>query len=172
VLIPISARAITLITFTNGTVADATQVNQNFSTLDSRVAALESLNSKATQGGKYSVGASFCGTTVPTMGDLSGLSAPGSSYTKTKAACEVVVNCSSTAHMCTVEELYRSVTTGTTVPYGWVMDTERRNSNSLSASDGCSAYTTALHTQNGSWWNGSSNSSFNCDQMYPLLCCD
>jgi hypothetical protein len=33
VLIPISARAITLITFTNGTVADANQVNANFAAL-------------------------------------------------------------------------------------------------------------------------------------------
>jgi hypothetical protein len=33
VLVPLSARAITLITFTNGTIADATQVNANFAAL-------------------------------------------------------------------------------------------------------------------------------------------
>jgi hypothetical protein len=39
-LVPVSALAVPF-TFTNGTVADATQVNQNFSTLETRIAALE-----------------------------------------------------------------------------------------------------------------------------------
>jgi hypothetical protein len=40
-LVPISAFAVPF-TFTNGTVADATQVNQNFSSLEARIVALES----------------------------------------------------------------------------------------------------------------------------------
>jgi hypothetical protein len=39
-LVPITAFAVPF-TFTNGTVADATQVNQNFTSLESRIAALE-----------------------------------------------------------------------------------------------------------------------------------
>jgi hypothetical protein len=39
-LVPLSAFAVPF-TFTNGTVADATQVNQNFTSLESRIAALE-----------------------------------------------------------------------------------------------------------------------------------
>jgi hypothetical protein len=39
-LVPISTFAVPF-TFTNGTIADATQVNQNFASLESRIAALE-----------------------------------------------------------------------------------------------------------------------------------
>ena len=45
-LLPISAFAVPF-TFTNGTVADATQVNQNFSSLETRIAALEAKHTLA-----------------------------------------------------------------------------------------------------------------------------
>jgi hypothetical protein len=54
ILIPLSARAITLITFTNGTVADANQVNGNFAAL-TPVSGFNEMNNNAVVGSQTDV---------------------------------------------------------------------------------------------------------------------
>jgi hypothetical protein len=80
-------------------------VNTNFSSLDQRISALEAFKTQATLDGGYSVGAVYCGATQPIYsGALGG-------YAGAKALCQAQYG--PAAHMCTGEELVRSLATGT-----------------------------------------------------------
>jgi len=163
--------------FQDGETLTAADLNRDFGDLEARVASVEAFKERATKGGKYSVGGAYCGATASTLGDLSGISAPGSSYTKAKAACEAVTGCSLTAHVCTEEEIYRSVSTRNAPPDGWIM----ANLGLRTASDfpvtGCRSFTTSSNSDSGWFWQGSVGIfSFcpcsGCPSPMPLLCCD
>lgn len=161
-------------TYQDGDTLTAADLNQNFSNLEARVMTIETFKSRATQAGKYSVGAAYCGSTTVTPGDLSGISGTGSGYVKAKAACEAVTVCSVTAHVCTEEEIYRSVSTGNAPPDGWIMANLGVTASGGYKSTGCNAFTTNSSSYNGWFWSSSlgSFSPLSCQSGTPLLCCD
>jgi hypothetical protein len=164
-------------TFQDGDTLTAGDLNRNFSDLEARVATIESFKSRATQAGKYSVGAAYCGSSASTLGDLSGITAPGNSYTKAKAACEAAAGCSSTAHVCTEEEIYRSASTGNAPPDGWIMANLAVRMAGNFPVHGCLSFTTSSNTYSGWVWQSSTAtfvgcSCSGCPGPIPLLCCD
>jgi len=163
--------------FQEGETLTAADLNRNFGDLETRVANVEAFKDRATKGGKYSVGGAYCGSTASTSGDLSGISAPGSSYTKAKAACETVTGCSPTAHVCTEEEIYRSASTGNAPPDGWIMANLAVRMAGNFPVHGCLSFTTSSNTYSGWVWQSSTAtfvgcSCSGCPGPIPLLCCD
>jgi hypothetical protein len=165
--LPLVARALPSInTFTNGTVADATQVNANFSAVRVLTA----------NGVSFSVGATkYCGSTSSVNGAAGG-------YANIKAMCQAVSGCgpSASAHMCSGEEVARSLQLGvipnSSVGQGWY-------SSGVSAPTGVSGDVMndcfGFTSNNGVWWgqvlgSGSAQAPVQepCSNPFPVLCCD
>jgi hypothetical protein len=168
-------------TFLPGQVLSASAMNQNFSGLDSRVGALESFTSTGTKvvetrsGKKWSLGATYCGATGASY---TGASVGG--YANAKSLCEQVTlgcNGSASAHMCTAEELVRTVEMGQ--PFsttGWYSQGAWSYSPSQPVYvNDCAAWTSSSTTTDiGPVWNNGAPapSGDHCNGSHPVLCCD
>jgi hypothetical protein len=124
----------------------------------------------------YSTNAGYCGKTATTQGKITDGALSG--YPATKSLCEKACT-SPSAHMCTSEELVRSLTTGSSVPAGWystgVLSWDGAVATPAHITD-CISWTSVLHTDLGGYWaTGISpvlgNDGY-CDQTLPIICCD
>jgi len=161
-------------TFKSGDALSAQTINDNFGSLDQRIAKLEAFQNKLTSDGGYSTGATYCGETAATPGDLSTLTNTGTGAVKAKNACVQACTSSSTAHMCTGAELERSAALGISTGTGWFAAGAY---NSLFGDDfECVGWTSTTHsgTTSGDYWNPALGgpSAANCTQSFPVLCCD
>jgi hypothetical protein len=124
-------------------------------------------------GKQYSLGATYCGaTTTTTDGQMGG-------YTGAKALCEALPACgtSPTAHMCTSEELTRSMQLDMTTAGGWYSGgiVALPLSNPDIATNDCGGWKSSGSIMNGPVWQGSpanAPSFAGCYLTFPVLCCD
>lgn len=160
-------------TFKDGDPLQAQTMNDNFTSLDQRIAKLETLAVKLTSDGGYSTAATYCGVTATTPGDLSNLSNTGTGAVKAKAACVQACSSSPTAHMCVGSELERS--TAIAVPNigaGWFAS---GSYNTFAGDDfECDGWTSKVSSTSGDYWNPGLGgpSVTNCGTSYPVVCCD
>lgn len=161
-------------TFNDGQVLKAADLNADFGNLETRVAALEAFKSAATQGGTYSVGGAICGVTDKTTGDMLGLTTQGAGLVKAKAACAAVTSCSPTAHMCTIDEVARSLATGNpnAGASGWMVAGGLGVSLQYTGyTNSCMGFTSnSLNFQAGV--GGVAGDYASCNTYMPVLCCD
>jgi hypothetical protein len=155
--------------FKDGDPLSAQTMNDNFLSLDQRLAKLETLSNKQTAQGGFSLGASYCGSTGNTAGNLGALAASGTGYSKMKAACAMTCSAPS-AHMCTGDELTRSTALGIRAPTGWFTAGTGGPTNYE-----CLGWSTLSSGYQGPVWEGGANqypSANTCNTSYPVLCCD
>jgi hypothetical protein len=160
-------------TFKTGDPLSAQTMNDNFGSLDQRIAKLEAFENKLTSDGGYSTGATYCGATASTPGDLSNLTNTGTGYVKAKNACQQACSNSPTAHMCTGSELQRSLSIGVSAAGGWF------SSGSYNTFIGdnfeCGGWTVtkwANASTSGDFWYPGFPSAKDCTTNLPVLCCD
>jgi hypothetical protein len=163
-------------TFKDGDVLSAQAMNDDFASLDTRIAKLEQLSSRMTRDGGYSVNAAFCGaSTQTTAGDMSGLSVTGAGYAKAKTQCTQTCG-SPSAHFCTADEIGRSNQLALTVPSGWY-DSDIYEVEGTKPNYECFGWTSKSGAALGAQWvnnqtYGSAPTDVTCDQLAPILCCD
>jgi hypothetical protein len=120
---------------------DITAINDNFTSLQAQVNALEAFRTQATADGGYSLGATYVGVTSTFNGAQVG------GYTAAKQQCQTAYGAS--AHMCTTEEIGRSAQVGVALPtnLGWYSAAIRvgRDGNSAVVND-CFGWTSGLNT--------------------------
>lgn len=156
-------------TFVNDETLSADKLNSNFGGLDSRLSKLEGESTTVTRNGKsMKTTATYCGATAGQWtGNVGG-------YASTKALCENVSACNSpTAHVCTGEELVRSMTLGVSVPMkGWYMTGYATVTGSNYHSNDCNGFTSTVNW--GKTWTstGPSPDDADCVDAYPFICCD
>jgi len=150
-------------TFNAGDVLSAAKVNANFADIDSwRAHPVVSKNGK-----QFSLGATYCGSTSTTTGQITG------GRVGAKTSCETVCT-SASAHVCTSTELIRTADAGLSVPStGWYAS---------SPSGDCSGWTSAASNITASCFNngaycsgGGLPAGYNyasCNYSFPVLCCD
>jgi hypothetical protein len=157
---PVSAASLT---------SDLNAINANFTSVDQRLAAVETFQSQATHAGAYSLGAVYCGRTVNTEGTISSGTASG--YAAAKAQCASITGCSASAHMCTTEEMVRSGQLGVSIPTAnaWIsagMIVQGTLDND------CNGWTSNAMTYIGSVWAGGTPQANYCNTPLPIACCD
>ena len=167
----------------DGQIVSAAGLKQDFDGLDTRISHLEEAGAPASGGSKpvvtvgsqsLSVGAIYKGVTAPTPGDMSGLTASGTGLVKAANACNAVLG-STTAHMCTAEELFRTGEFGLlatmvgTLSSGWFVSWSGSGGANCSGANGWDMYTSQLQQVAGS---NLSNGSATCSTSSPVLCCD
>jgi hypothetical protein len=108
----------------------------------------------------YSIDALYCGSTGPTTGGVGG-------YPAAKAACEAV--CTSSAHLCGVEEIQRSAQLALSIPPGWIDGAHGYDA--VSYTD-CGGWVDGTSSLAANWWSGAYPYGAHCDESWPLLCCD
>jgi hypothetical protein len=136
-------------------------------------------------GARYSVGATkFCGvSTSPSTGAFTFTSAAGplKGYLAAKASCEASAQCgtSSTAHMCSSEELTRSSQAGVVVASGWYTPGVGSYVNQGGVEfvlQDCLGWSSLDPAKLGSIWSTSGPQGTptwdRCSVSYPILCCD
>jgi hypothetical protein len=160
-------------TFAAGDALSSSKINANFSSLDGRVTTLEKFNVGAsriveTRNGKsWSLGAVYCGVTASTTGQIAG------GYAGVKALCETA--CTSTsAHMCTSEEIIRTAQLGVAAPAGWYSGGQWSlyNGSTGIVDNDCTSWTSAGSLVNGYWWTSTYATVSGCSISGPALCCD
>jgi hypothetical protein len=100
-------------------------------------------------------------------------------YVGAKATCVALVG-SPTAHMCTNEEVTRSMQIGLLpAEAGWISHGlgfigQTTSDTSTALDDDCDSWTGNENTRAGALWgnNGSDRANFTCDNSYPIQCCD
>lgn len=157
----------------SGDTLTAMDLNANFASLDIRVTAIETKSIETRNGKKYSLGATFCGTTAATNGQITG------GYAGAKSLCEALAACgnSLSAHMCTGDEIVRSMAVGISPPtaVSWY-STGAYLQLSTTSGDDCIGWTDV--GSNGAvgptWGNGTGgNIAFRpCSNLLPVSCCD
>jgi hypothetical protein len=163
-LVPVAARALpTLLTFTNGTVADANQVNADFALLNTvLVNGGSQISFGKTKTSQNQIGsASFGGSTDYALG-----------YPDVKRRCETSVG-SPTAHVCAADEIVRLAQIGaisTTTQPGWIATGLPTGSAGTTTGD-CVGWTSTSSSASGTLW-GQGPSVEPCSNSHPLLCCD
>jgi hypothetical protein len=160
--------------FKDGDPLSAQTMNDNFASLDQRIAKLETLAVKLTSDGGYSTAATYCGSTASTPGDLSNLSNTGTGAVKAKAGCVQACGSSPTAHMCLGADLERSAALGITTSTGWFAAGAY---NTFQGDDfECVGWTATTHAgaTSGNTWNPGLGGPTvaNCTTSQPVLCCD
>jgi hypothetical protein len=120
-------------------------------------------------GRQYSLDATYCGSTTATIGTFNSGTHQG--YLAAKDLCESVADCnqSPSAHMCTSEEIVRSMQVADVVPWGWY-STGTRASLAVAPIDDCHSWSDN-GTGAGAWWAGFAGSE-PCSVPEPILCCD
>jgi hypothetical protein len=175
-----------------GDALKAADINSNFQTLQD---AINTINTSIapgakvyamTNGKKYSINATYCGATLATNGAISQGGLVG--YAAAKAACETTCG-SSSAHMCSGEEIVRHVSMGGTIPtgQGWIAAAASVNDSYPVQTDGTKVSCTsdclgfeastniacsAAGLSFGTVWQGSWFTQLGCDQTAPIYCCD
>lgn len=160
-------------TFKDGDTLSAQALDDDFASLDGRLQRLETAHARETADGGYSLGATYCGQTGNTTGDLSGLPAPGSGYAKARAQCQTACS-SATAHMCTAEELVRSRTVGKQPVEGWYSSgvyAPRINASSDWIMD-CVSWSNGTTDREGMVWESYGPNATSCNASVAVLCCD
>jgi hypothetical protein len=161
-------------TFKDGDTLSAQAMNENFASVDARLGVVEGrVSTKAS--GAYKAGATYCGLTATTTGDMSGIGGSGSGYAKPRAPCQAACGGSTSAHMCSGDELVRSAALGGAIPSGWYATAVGRLwTDHTVESQECDGYQSATAAQVGSWWAGTVNRPRNayCSESHPVLCCD
>lgn len=121
-------------------------------------------------GKQYSLGASYCGSTAATNGQITG------GYAGAKTLCESVVACSNSksAHMCTADELVRSRQLQVNVPGGWyATGAYAYYAPSNTAMDDCNGFTSNSATVDAPAWSATATPTlYSCSDVRPVLCCD
>jgi hypothetical protein len=144
--LPIAAYAGLPYTFTNGSVADATQVNANFA-----AATIASVGSRQISGGPTQI----CGTAPPSTGSMGG-------YAGAKAACVTACGGSTTAHMCSSDEIVRTASIAGLVTSGWF---------ATGTSNDCSGWTST--SGNGTTLNNPWTPTLTaCSTSTSVICCN
>jgi hypothetical protein len=180
------------VTFANGSVLQAPDLNADFDALDQRLARVESASPSApdageagaparwivSRGGKsYSLGATYCGVTPMTMGALTDAGSVAG-YAAAKAMCESESACGSpapSAHMCTAEDLTRTAQLGGTIPQGWYSSGLYAGLPATSGpANDCEGWTTTLPSVAGPSWNSAVGEPTvtGCNLTLAILCCD
>jgi hypothetical protein len=126
----------------------------------------------AVDGGLYSVGATYCGSTAPQTGNLLA-AVPGAAngYAAGKSLCQTA--CSSpSAHICSTDDLIRSMTLGAGVPI--LSGFGSYYTAAGSASDCCGWQNSACSgpVLNSGLGSTPSFTSISCTDVAPILCCD
>jgi hypothetical protein len=143
--------------------------------LDQRVTNLENAAGRfitTIDGGQYSVGATYCGSGPSTSGIIP------NGYAGAKLLCTQVQACNSSpsTHMCTGEDIVRSMALGVSVGVGWYSSGSGSSYDSNNIDD-CVSWTVATPASAtpdahlGRVWNGWGQEAY-CDQQNPILCCD
>jgi len=160
-------------TFKDGDTLSAAGINDDFAALDKRLETAEGrLSTKV--GPSYKAGATYCGSTAGTTGDLAGISGSGAGYLKTKNACQAACAGSMSAHMCSAEEMVHGASLDIhPAASGWYATGVSREY--LGSTEGyeCFGYTSKDGSRIGSVWSdGNQPSTAICSSSYPVLCCD
>ncbi|MGH7326899.1 MAG: hypothetical protein ACREJX_00985, partial [Polyangiaceae bacterium] len=105
-------------TFSTGDILSSKAVNDDFANLDARISSGRTVVTNEA-GVSYSTGYTlYCGATATETGAF--VSGTKTGYAAAKAQCETVPGCSAGAHMCTTDEILRTVQLGTITPGGWI----------------------------------------------------
>jgi len=135
---------------------------------------INSLGIVVKNGHPYSLRATYCGKTASTTGQVT----VTNGYAGAKSQCEGVTTCgggvgSPSAHMCTGDEILRSVQVGLTVDDGWYAAGNYANNGGNSIYD-CKGWTSNSLSDDGSFWNSSQNRPAydHCSSSDQILCCD
>jgi hypothetical protein len=158
-------------TFVAGETLGAAKMNAAFTETDARLARIEA---RLDPSRKYSNGAVFCGATLgATVGDMSGFGAT-KGYGGAKTACEITCAGSPTAHLCTSDEVLRSVTLGMAVKSGWyAAASTSANWGNYYFSDCDGFMSTAANVYGPSWDSAASKPNVSqCNVAIAALCCD
>jgi hypothetical protein len=155
------------VSFNPNTVLTADSLNKNFSNLDQRVGVLEGRSIITKNGHKYSVGATYCGKTAATNGQIT------NGYVGAKGLCESVAACgpSASAHMCTAEEITMSAQLGITVEPGWYSSATHPTYGTAHVDD-CDGWTNNSTVDGTVWTAGKFPDTSTCSGTHPVLCCD
>lgn len=160
--------------FANGTPLSAQTMNENFAYLDQKVRVVGTVNGRAFSSGvtKF-VGATPASYNAGEVG----------TYAGGKDKCEAAFNSSApkSAHMCSADELGRSLSAGLSVPLGWYQApsggaSDYHNSRYYVTGD-CSGWTDGMSDING-FKEGAAfipPEGFGhtyCSVKMPILCCD
>jgi hypothetical protein len=126
-------------------------------------------------GVSFSVGATkFCGTSpATTTGAISYNGAMG--YAAAKAMCQASTGCntSPTAHMCSTEELERSMQLGMAPSTGWYSSGAFATWGSMTAYvQDCTGWTKQDNGEFGLQWAATQPTPSACGTAQPVLCCD
>jgi hypothetical protein len=151
-------------TFSAGDLLSAQKLNANFADIDSWRG-----HPVVTVGGsQFSVGAAYCGLSAPTTGQVT--SGMKQSYAAAKALCETTC-ASPSAHMCTSEEIVRSMSAGVVEPA-----TKSSWYSAGFAPSGSNTYDCSMWTGTTAfgplWAYGTTIELGGCSSAYPLACCD
>ena len=166
--------------FKPGDPLSSADMNANFADLDTRVAALEKRPVLKRFGRSYSLDAVYCNKTAPTAGAFS--SGGQLAYGAAKVQCESVC-ASPTAHMCEAHEMVRTLemAQGTDAsasalpPEGWYSSGLLYVTPGATTAVDCLGWSSSGGANVGPVWNANttSNPSYgNCNNPFPILCCD
>jgi hypothetical protein len=151
-------------TFNAGDPLSSATMNANFADLNGRVTQLQTGRVVVTINGKsYSVGATVYKKV--TGSTYNGQQING--YSGAKSLCETAVG-SPSAHMCSAEEVQRSLQAGLALQSGWYETATYAYANTVDIWD-CGGWTGT--TLDAAWWNGHPSIDA-CTTLHPLLCCD
>jgi hypothetical protein len=150
--------------FNAGDPLSAATMNANFSDLNGRVTQLQTGRVVATINSKsFSIGATIYKGVTSTS--YTGSQVNG--YSGAKTLCETAI-ASPSAHMCSSDEVGRSVQSGLALQSGWYETATYAYVPTLDVFD-CSGWTST--TADAAWWNGHPSADA-CATAHPLLCCD
>jgi hypothetical protein len=157
-------------TWKDGDVLRAEDLNEDFEAHERQVSAVES---HITLDGGYELAATYCGRTPSTAGDLSAFHAAGTGYVKARAQCQVTCS-SAAAHMCTSEEMLRSLQLGKELGSGagWYASGAYAvygTSNQVIAD--CAGLTSAKNTDLGLIVSDGQPAVQDCNLPIPVMCC-
>jgi hypothetical protein len=162
----------------SGGPVSASSLAANLNEAQSRIAALESFRATVTADGGYPVGATYCGVTasVVTGGGIGG-------YAAARSLCQTASGCNSTAHMCTGDELARSVALGHSPTVvgsggGWYASGSYSPGGANPATDDCNGWLEGASNFWGACWvynpgnNQNGPSACSCASSVPVICCE
>ena len=162
-------------TWATGDTLTAPDLNNNFGNLDGRVGKLET-KLIVTKGGKqYSLGATYCGETpISVSGQITG------GHAGAKSVCESLAACGSSpsAHMCTADEVIRSMAVGIAQPTtgGWYSNGVRwYEAYHMWNGNDCQNWTSGASNWIGPVWGSDYTNGLDislCSNPRPILCCD
>lgn len=129
-------------------------------------------------GKQYSLGATYCGKTATTNGQIT------NGYAGAKGLCEAVAACgnSPSAHMCTNEEINRSAQMGIAIDTGWYTSAaftsypgcSSGTCGSTQSTSDCNGWTSNNGAEYALTWNTGGRVLYYlpCTTSQPVLCCD